>query len=74
MRASDSRLDLDAARLAACEVLTIDTSRSLSEAVQLMVEHQAAHLIVIEADRPAGVLSTYDIAAAISASAEGDES
>lgn len=66
MRALKSGLDLTAANLAAGEVLTIDASRRLGEAVQLMVEHDLTHLVVVDGahTEPIGVISTQDIARA----------
>jgi CBS domain-containing protein len=50
--------------LAVTPVLTITTIEPLARAVQLMVEHEASHLIVVErrSRRPIGVLSTLDVA------------
>lgn len=36
----------------------------LLEAVRMMDEHNAAHLVVLDGDRPIGVLSTLDVAGA----------
>jgi CBS domain-containing protein len=49
---------------AASEVLAISDDDVLERAVQLMSEHQAAHLVVVGAatGRPVGVLSTLDVA------------
>jgi CBS domain-containing protein len=53
--------------IAATPVLTVASSDELGRAAQLMVEHEASHLIVIERQsaRPIGVLSTLDIARAL---------
>ena len=53
--------------LAATPALTVASSESLERAVQLMVEHEVTHLIVVErhAERPVGVLSTLDVARAL---------
>jgi hypothetical protein len=40
--------------------------RALYHAAQLMAEHDIAHLIVIEAGSPVGVVSTLDVARAAS--------
>jgi CBS domain-containing protein len=53
-----------AGEIAASEALTISDDHMLDRAVQLMSEHQAAHLVVVGAasGRPVGVLSTLDVA------------
>jgi CBS domain-containing protein len=57
-----------AGSIAASPVVTVETDRSLERAAQLMVEHDAPHLIVLDADtsHPVGILSTLDVAAAVS--------
>jgi len=57
--------DLTAGDLAATEPLTVALSTSLAEAAQTMDAHATAHLIVIDAGRPAGMVSTLDIAGAL---------
>ncbi len=42
----------------------IEPDAPLSEAVRLMDEHKVAHLVVMDRDRPVGVVSTLDIAGA----------
>lgn len=62
-------LDEQAARtIAATPVLTVTVGEELVHAAQLMVEHEVSHLIVVEprSARPVGVLSTLDIARALS--------
>jgi CBS domain-containing protein len=56
---------------AATEALTISPADTLRRAGQLMTEHGASHLVVVDQDtlRPVGVVSTLDIAAALSGSA-----
>lgn len=44
--------------------LPIDPEAPLSDALRLMDEHNAAHLVVVDDGRPVGVLSTLDVAAA----------
>jgi CBS domain-containing protein len=53
-----------AGELAASEALSISDDDVLDRAVQLMSEHQVAHLVVVGAasGRPVGVLSTLDVA------------
>jgi CBS domain-containing protein len=55
-----------AGNLAVTDAVTVATTDTLAEAAQLMAEHQVAHLVVVDADtdRPVGVLSTLDVAAA----------
>ena len=60
--------DLETARsLAATAPLTIAGDEPLEGAVQLMVENEVTHLIVVERDsrRPIGVVSTLDVARAL---------
>jgi len=52
---------------AATAALTIGAPETLQRAAQLMTEHGATHLVVVDGDhRPVGVLSTLDIARALS--------
>ena len=65
MRAA--REDLDertASWAAASEFLTVDPDETLERALQIMIEHDATHLVVVDAagDRAVGVLSTLDVA------------
>jgi CBS domain-containing protein len=50
---------------AASPLVTISPKETLQRAAQLMTEYTTAHLIVVADGRPAGVLSTLDIARAI---------
>jgi CBS domain-containing protein len=51
---------------AATPLVTIAPDETLERAAQLMSEHQTSHLVVIGTDeKPAGVLSTLDLARAI---------
>jgi CBS domain-containing protein len=43
---------------------TIDPDAPLSQAVRMMDEHHATHLVVARHDRPIGIISTLDIAGA----------
>jgi signal-transduction protein with cAMP-binding, CBS, and nucleotidyltransferase domain len=56
-----------AGQIAAAPVLEIGTTDTLDRAMQLMVENEASHLVVIErhARRPIGVVSTLDVARAV---------
>lgn len=63
--------DLDevtAEQIAASPVLVVTTVDPLERVVQLMVEHEVAHVIAIEghSGRPLGVVSTLDVARALS--------
>jgi CBS domain-containing protein len=52
-----------ARELVSAKAVTVSRTRSLREAARLMVQHGAAHLIVIDdaSGHPVGVLSTTDI-------------
>jgi CBS domain-containing protein len=50
---------------AATPALMIARDDTLQRAAQLMVEHALAHLVVVAGDRPVGVISTLDVAAAL---------
>jgi CBS domain-containing protein len=56
---------------AATPALTIAPDDTLQRATQVMVEHALTHLVVVEAGRPVGVISTLDIAAAFAGRAGG---
>ena len=49
------------------EALTVDAGDDLALVSRRLVEHASSHAIVIEGERPVGVISTLDIAAAIAA-------
>lgn len=57
--------DCTASQAAATETLTVSADESLGAAAQLMSEHGASHLVVLDGagGYPLGVLSTIDIAA-----------
>lgn len=63
------KADMTAADAAAAEFIAIDADETLERAAQLMGEHDTAHLVVFSRAlaRPVGVISTLDIAAALSA-------
>lgn len=71
LRAAEAAdIDEQAARtIAATPVVTVASSDALARAAQVMVEHEASHLVVIErrSERPIGVLSTLDVARALAA-------
>ena len=56
-----------AAEVAGTEIVTVSPLESLAAAVQLMDEHETAHLVVVSPDtgRPVGMLSTLDVARAV---------
>jgi len=65
MRAA--REDLDerkASWAAASEFLSVSPDESLERALQMMIEHDVTHLVVVDptADKAVGVLSTLDVA------------
>lgn len=49
------------------EALTVDAGDDLALVSRRLVEHASSHAIVVEGERPVGVISTLDIAAAIAA-------
>jgi CBS domain-containing protein len=74
LRAAESG-DVDeqvAGAIADTPVLTIASSDELARATQLMLEHGASHLVVIErrSETPIGVLSTLDVARALAGFSE----
>jgi CBS domain-containing protein len=65
MRGLCSPIALTAGNIAALDIVTVAPQDDLQEAARLMGEHDVAHLIVMADARPAGVLSTLDIARAV---------
>jgi len=69
--AAASVRDLDeqtAGAAAATTPLTVRRDETIQRAAQLMTEHGATHLVVVDDEgRPAGVLSTLDVAAVLAA-------
>jgi CBS domain-containing protein len=61
---------LTAMQVAATPALTVSSVEPLERAMQLMTEHEVTHVIVVErhSGRPIGVLSTLDVARALSSS------
>jgi CBS domain-containing protein len=59
---------------AATEVLTVGPRETLRRAAQLMTEHDLSHLVVVDpgSGRPAGVLSTLDIARVVGGATRDD--
>ena len=67
MRGLGSPVPLVAGNLAALDAITVAPEDELRHAAQLMAEHDAAHLIVVVDGEPVGVLSTLDVARAVTA-------
>ncbi len=65
MRGLGSPVPLTAGNLAALDIVTVTPADDLERAARLMGEHDVAHLIVMADGRPAGVLSTLDVARAV---------
>ena len=65
MRGLGSPVPLTAGNLAALDIVTVTPADDLEQAARLMGEHDVAHLIVMADGRPAGVLSTLDVARAV---------
>jgi CBS domain-containing protein len=65
MRAAREDMDERTASWAAVsEFPSVSPDESLGRALQMMVEHNVTHIVVVDpaADRPVGVLSTLDVA------------
>jgi CBS domain-containing protein len=65
MRAAREDIDVRTASWAAVsEFLSVAPGETLERAVQMMIEHDVTHLVVVDPafDKPVGVLSTLDIA------------
>ena len=58
---------LTAGEIAATEAITVSDEEQLERAMQQMAENQISHLVVVGAasGRPAGILSTLDVAAVL---------
>jgi CBS domain-containing protein len=66
VRAAESGIEgHTAADAARTEVVTVDPTTLLPEAAALMDEHATAHLLVLSGGRPAGVISSLDLAGAL---------
>jgi len=63
--------DQCAAGSASTPAVLISPHARLTDAAELMTRHGVTHLVVAEARRPVGVLSTLDVAVAIADSAPG---
>lgn len=68
MRAAGDDLDrLTAGECAITELITVTPNETIEHATQLMAEHELTHLLVVdpETGRPAGVISSLDVAAVL---------
>ena len=68
LRAADAgAMEETAGSIAATEFLNVDPEEPLTRAVQLMKDHEVTHVVVRDeaSGRPAGVLSTLDVAGVI---------
>jgi len=67
VRAAATRDELTAGNVAATEPLTARPSDSLRDVARIMSEHEVAHLVVIDEheQEPIGVISTLDLAGAV---------
>jgi CBS domain-containing protein len=65
--APDKLDSLTAGDVASTDLITIKSDESLEKAAKLMAEHGISHLIAVQpdADRPAGMISSRDLAAAL---------
>lgn len=65
--ALDGELETTAGQIGAAPVLAVATAEPLEHAMQLMVEHEVTHLVVVEGHSalPIGVISSLDIARSV---------
>jgi CBS domain-containing protein len=69
--AAAGQLDASSGEIAATEILTVEESTTVEQVSQLMAEHECAHLVVVApAGEPVGVISSLDVAAALTYEAE----
>jgi CBS domain-containing protein len=68
--AVDASLEPTARDLAGQPIVSVDRSAPLRQAAELMYEHRVSHIVVIDAQRPIGILSTLDIAHVLAARAD----
>jgi CBS domain-containing protein/sugar phosphate permease len=59
--ASGISLDAPVEKIATKRVITIEASKSIAEAADLMAEHRIRHLVVVDGGRPVGVVSLRDL-------------
>ncbi len=69
--AAAGRSDVSAGEIAATEIVTVEVSGSVEQALQLMAEHECTHLVVVSPEgEPAGVISSLDVAGALAGAQE----
>lgn len=69
--AAAGRGDVSAGEIAATEIVTVEVSDTIEQALRLMAEHECTHLIVISPEgEPAGVISSLDVAGALAGAQE----
>lgn len=62
---------VSAGEIAATEIVTVEVSDSVEQALQLMAEHECTHLVVVSPEgEPAGVISSLDVAGALASAQE----
>lgn len=66
------RVDASAGEFAATEIVSVDSADTIEHAAQLMSEHDCTHLVVVspELGEPVGVISSLDIAGALTRSGD----
>ena len=65
------RVELSAGEIAATEIVTVEDSDPVEQAVELMAAHDCTHLVVVatRTGEPVGVISSLDVAAALARAA-----
>ncbi len=53
---------LTAGTTAGTELLTVPPTLMVDQAARLMAEHEVSHVVVVDEDKPVGVLSSLDVA------------
>lgn len=56
---------LTAGRIATTPILTVDPDDNLADVCRLLADRDATHAVVVDDERPVGIISTIDIASAI---------
>lgn len=60
--ALDDTPGMTAGRIAATEAICVDADADLESVAALLVANEASHVLVVEDERPVGVVSTFDVA------------
>jgi CBS domain-containing protein len=69
--AAADAVDEVAREAATAEPVTVAADAPLSEAARIMVDHRISHVLVVDGEgRPAGIVSTADVARSFAAAAE----